>query len=249
MMSNKLSGVHKLFFGLSVLLLAACSLLGPVEPSGAAPGRTPLATPEKIFISNPAEMDKSWLTGQPCQAPCWYGLTPGKATSRDVLEKIKLLTFINPQKVEQGKSNRWNGKSLVLETYFSLVGVNPAGQKYVLINMGQDVVDSIGIYPNYQVSFKETVAALGAPDWVSYSASSENGNDCVLTLFWNKRQLDVSTYQDSAGLSQPELCDQIRQNNGQIPPGLDVQTVTYWQNSTYSEIIQGAQSWNGFLEK
>ena len=39
-------------------------------------------------------VDRSFLTGQPCTPPCWYGLEPEKATEEDVISTLKTLPFV-----------------------------------------------------------------------------------------------------------------------------------------------------------
>jgi hypothetical protein len=39
--------------------------------------------------------DSSFLTQQPCAAPCWYGLEPDKSTADDVIAALRKLPFVD----------------------------------------------------------------------------------------------------------------------------------------------------------
>ncbi|HUW14593.1 MAG TPA: hypothetical protein VM537_33040, partial [Anaerolineae bacterium] len=42
----------------------------------------------------PPPVDTSLLTGEPCEPPCWQGLTPGESTEEDVAEFMKATRFV-----------------------------------------------------------------------------------------------------------------------------------------------------------
>jgi hypothetical protein len=43
----------------------------------------------------PPPLDMSLLTGEPCEPPCWQGLTPGESTEEDVAEFMRATRFVD----------------------------------------------------------------------------------------------------------------------------------------------------------
>jgi hypothetical protein len=84
---------------LVILLLAAC------VPG--LRGGTPTPTVNLSLV------DMSMITDQPCAAPCWYGLEPGRSTREQVLVTAKSLVFIDPGEMQEqpyyykGQSQSW----------------------------------------------------------------------------------------------------------------------------------------------
>ncbi len=53
-----------------------------------------------ISVDDPLA-DHSFLTQQPCAAPCWYGLEPGKSTAHDVDTTLDKLPFVDSSTIWQ----------------------------------------------------------------------------------------------------------------------------------------------------
>jgi hypothetical protein len=49
---------------------------------------------------SPKLQDRSFLTGTPCLAPCWYNLEIGKSSKNDVIEKLQTLEFIDQKTIQ-----------------------------------------------------------------------------------------------------------------------------------------------------
>ncbi len=50
-------------------------------------------------------MDRSWLIGEPCYLPCWYGLKVGATTREESLSMIEHLTFIDKEEMGEYKQS------------------------------------------------------------------------------------------------------------------------------------------------
>jgi len=205
----------------------------------------------KALATNPTDIDKSWLTGQPCQAPCWYGLIPGTSTKNDVIEKTKHLSFINSLGIEESQHSRWNGKFDEIIKTVNLPCINPKNQSCTNIELKEDVIDSIMIFPNFNITFKEAVESIGTPDLIYYSPKNPEVKDCRLGMVWSNQKLDVTYYQNNTGLFKESLCDLIKKNDEKIPSNLVIQEIIYWDENMFSENIKNGSfhQWNGFINE
>ncbi|HUW96175.1 MAG TPA: hypothetical protein VMW58_10345, partial [Anaerolineae bacterium] len=49
-----------------------------------------------VGCGEPAPLDKSLLTGEPCEPPCWQGLVPGTSTEAEVDEFLATSEYVEP---------------------------------------------------------------------------------------------------------------------------------------------------------
>jgi hypothetical protein len=54
----------------------------------------------------PPPVDRSLLTGEPCEPPCWQGLTPGESTEEDVAEFMRATRFVDTRSVYRSSYTR-----------------------------------------------------------------------------------------------------------------------------------------------
>ena len=54
----------------------------------------------------PPPVDRSLLTGEPCEPPCWQGLTPGESTLQDVNEFTATSRFVHTRTVSRSSHTR-----------------------------------------------------------------------------------------------------------------------------------------------
>jgi len=54
----------------------------------------------------PPPLDMSLLTGEPCEPPCWQGLTPGESTEEDVAEFMRTTRFVDARTVRRSSYTR-----------------------------------------------------------------------------------------------------------------------------------------------
>jgi hypothetical protein len=54
----------------------------------------------------PPPLDTSLLTGEPCEPPCWQGLTPGESTLQDVNEFTATSRFVDTRTVSRSSHTR-----------------------------------------------------------------------------------------------------------------------------------------------
>ena len=210
----------KLMFLFYSLFLCSCDLKQAF--SGLWPSPTPTLSPEL--------MDHSWLTGIPCSPPCWYGLEIGKTTPEEAQEKINQLSFI------EANVTKWDNISVPLYC---------KGQNYYYcaeLRFDDNILSEIGIFPNYEITLKEVVDAIGPPDFLSYSPISPEGfrRDCVIHIYWLERKMDVF-YADTRSDKE---CEKLISSGNKPSPTMHIQGVWIWNFDIKYDI-----PWTGFAEE
>ncbi|MBN1536589.1 MAG: hypothetical protein JW908_07655 [Anaerolineales bacterium] len=163
----------KLMILFSILFLNSCNV------KQAFPGLWPSPTP----TLSPELMDRSWLTDQPCRAPCWYDLTLGSTSKSVAQEKVLQLPFISSQKVTE--------KPLGISTYYCK---QPIQHICTILYFYEDRLDAIGLAPNFNINLQEVVDTINPPDFLSFRSITPDkmfGRDCQIELFWVDRQMVI----------------------------------------------------------
>jgi hypothetical protein len=199
-----------------------------------------------------SEIDDSWRTGQPCPAPCWYGLVPGSSSIDEVFEKTIGLTFIDSQNLKEDEYQRWNGESMELIKTINLPCHNLPNVSCVLVRSKGNPILEIVQFPHYSVTFIEFVEEFGTPDGFIAEPTSVEGKECSITLLWKSRQTRIESFKEVSFFPfGKDLCIEIRKNGNRIPPDLIVNRIIFMEENLTNELIarEGFSQWVGFEDK
>lgn len=201
---------HTLIFGIALLILSlsACAAppikvsssptvqntTTPTRTSRPAPAitatltgtRSPTATPDR------RKVDPGLVYGEPCKAPCWFGLVPGKTTLQELLEIVpRLSTIDSPYDFPKEEG-------LVPEIIRTRLGT--ATHVYIYIEMDWDkkVLKSINSSTlNFNYPLSQLITQFGEPEtvvdtepgtkiaepckeWTSLEESASNGSAGII---------------------------------------------------------------------
>lgn len=173
----------------------------------------------------PEIADRSFLLGEPCEAPCWYNLIPGQSTESEVNEVLAELPF-----VDQDYTRRWeyegdyDGDSDFqkdMSIHFNCVEgdeVPPCGH----IDLDDGIVHVISHEIFYQLTLEQVIEKLGPPDYVVYGLYPPHGDGCLVDLEWLEQGITVRI----VDRPRVQLCLDIDQ---QIPfePTIQVTSISY----------------------
>jgi hypothetical protein len=112
------------------------------------------------IMGTPTPIDRSFLTDEPCAAPCWYGLTPGKSKTADVQRVLAELPFVDQAAITQYGSGVTGGS---IEISFQC-RKDKERRDWIIIQGG--IVQKIALSLQYSLTFGEVVEKLGPPDYV-----------------------------------------------------------------------------------
>jgi hypothetical protein len=207
-----------IFFGLCILL-------------------TGCETPEP-----PQNADRSFVTGQPCTAPCWYGIVPDKSTESEALEKLQELPFVDHAKIKEDKNV---GVFIYPNTTkITFYYVSPSGTRCGLFVIMAGIVKDIYLDIRYPLQLKSAVNQLGQPGYIWYAPASPNGGGCEVFFHWPQKGIVLNTLSGQG-------CSFLDKG---MPPDLQIDNVQYqsqeWETAARATCANfDCISWPGFSNK
>jgi hypothetical protein len=167
--------------------------------------------------------DHSFLTDQPCAAPCWYNITPGQTIEKEkIVSILKNLPFIDPSTIGEGPGE-WQGDFTAREIGYRC-NVPDISKKVdcggITILNGR-VVEIIRLFGK-DLTLDKVIHKLGAPRFVNYmyvGMDLINGG-CDIHLIWPEKGIV------GAGNSKDEVCRGLNAYKG-LPQTLIVNEFTY----------------------
>ena len=203
-------------------------------------------TPRGVNLDtlNPNLYDQSWLTGEPCSAPCWYGLEPGVSSRQDSISTTQKLPFISG--INSTYTNSQNAAFFCKKP-----------QDYECVNMDfeNDVLEAIYFNPNYQITFEQVVERLGTPDGFLIQAMYPDAEGCKLQVVWKNKRLIllyetgvISMFSFSHALAD-DLCGNFGKQP--LPKGILIQRVEIMLPRDIASLIRDypPSPWEGFTGK
>lgn len=106
----------------------------------------------------PPPLDMSLLTGEPCEPPCWQGLTPGESTEEDVAEFVRTTRFVDTRTIYRGSLTR-RGEVVGVSIHWDSTA---GGSNTLHIEGG--VLKTIIISPDYDLTLQRVVERYGPPE-------------------------------------------------------------------------------------
>jgi len=214
------------YLSLFAIILCACGS----KQSPAKVNSTTTTTPSFEFE------DRSWLTGQPCRAPCWYGLTPGTTDMSTAQKFVNRIPFIDSNRI------------LVKGNSLFLYCKQPEKELCTNLYFKNNKLVKIWMNIKFPVTLAETVDNIGTPDYLSYKPITPNKtppDDCFLELFWVSRQMTVRYYDHHSN----HMCQEIKNARKKPSPDLPVHEVWYLLPDRFVDlnVNDGYYQWDGFI--
>jgi hypothetical protein len=171
---------------------------------------------------HPDLVDTSWLTNESCVMPCWRGLQLGKSSMTDAVETVTELLFVD-------SNSMWSVDVKLPQKIVQVIGFKCKSQlkmDCLAMQFNGNVLDSLSISPNYQITFEQAVEKLGDPDGYVYSPLGAEIGGCDISLIWTKRQMTLD-FTEKTHIIGEDLCGRLLNANWKVPKGILVQTVSY----------------------
>src|SRR5258706_10174236 len=152
---SKLKNSHKAYLIIIPLILAAVSGCGLVKS-------------EKSFPNDPL-VDRSFVTSQPCEAPCWYGLRLGDSTLEDIRTTLPELPFVDKSQIYEQPIGDFgpNERSFLVHCTYS----KEAEFCAILETSQNGKLSKIIVIVAYELTLQTTIEDLGVPEFYNVSPS------------------------------------------------------------------------------
>jgi hypothetical protein len=203
---------------------------------------TPTAMPTP---KDPRLVDQSFVTGQPCLAPCWYGIEPGHSNEAEMLSKLIELPFINQSKIKKWENVNILGYSNASEVNFECASAGGISCGVVVSVDGMAKYIDLAI--RYPLSLKTVIDQLGTPEYMFFTPATPHGDGCRISFNWPQNRISVINNDSSAW----QLCQDLQKGKKM---GSDLQ-ITEVQYMSEEVALRNpcdklkCIAWPGFLDK
>lgn len=214
----KKAAVSFLIFSVLVLTtLIGCTTLGG----------TPTADPL---------VDTSFLTGQPCAAPCWYGLELDKSTKEDVYNTLKQLPLVDASSIKEFKTALWAEPIPEIEFDCRDPKISSCTEIFIEDGLVKQIMYTVG----FDLPLERVVEKLGVPEYVQF-AGNPNVGGTRMSLFWPSKLIAVEH------VSRDDKLDYSLRSGQPVPRGLLAGSIYYTAREHFG-LIDGSYriSWPGF---
>ena len=162
-----------------------------------------------------SRVDRSFVTGQPCEAPCWYGLRLGESTLDDIRMTLLELPFVDASQIHEQPTGDFgpNEKLLVVRCVYSKELESCADLETSADGKLRRII--LGVY--YDLPLQSVIDQLGTPKYY-LAYPSPNKDICILEIYWPEKNI-VATVEESP---RTRHCS----NDKNEPIDLDLQVVS-----------------------
>jgi hypothetical protein len=188
-------------------------------------------------------IDRSFVTSQPCAAPCWYGLEVDKSSREDAYATLRKLLFVDQTSINEYITIWQNDEQAVNVGWSCLHPKNDScggGARF-----SGNKLERLSLTPGYSFTFSDTVQKLGPPNYVSYFPGMDP--KCDLSLVWPAQGISVNG-------QLPKLCPSLDEIKTGLPinPNIQVVEISFESpailHSWIAQSHDGYQPWPGFSE-
>jgi len=174
-----------------------------------------------VSCGEPSPLDTSLLTGEPCEPPCWQGLTPGESTEEDVAEFIRATRFVDTRTIYRGRLTRRGEVVGVSIQWSSTAGVGGRSNSF---HIEGGVLKDIIISPDYDLTLQRLFERYGPPE--TYRA--------ILQGF-ERQWVDVILFYPTHGFT---VYLALRPDDPTLGPDSKVQSVWYFRAAPLERFIE-----------
>jgi hypothetical protein len=178
-----------------------------------------------------AKADLSFVTDEPCAAPCWYGLTLNESTKADLQATLKSLEFVDPNDIRDSLAN-WAGYFQAQWVWWGCL--HPAKRSCGEAVLVDDRLKYLTLDVNYPLTLGEVVTKLGDPEYVEFGEYHFEVGGCGVRIFWPTVGIIVS-YVDTR---REDVCKQIAAAKP-ISPDLSISVVEYSASEGFEGSVPG----------
>lgn len=185
-----------------------------------------------VRCGEPPPLDTSLLTGEPCEPPCWQGLTAGESTEEDVAEFMRTTRFVDTRTMSRSSHTRLTrgGEevSVVSIEWRSSAGLSQCNS----LSIEDGVLEYITICPDAGPTLGRLVDRYGPPE--KYEVGLPIGGP----LYY-----DVTLFYPTYGFTVDLV---VSIDDGTLEPANSVEQVWYLQAAPLERFMELRYEAGGF---
>lgn len=169
--------------------------------------------------------DDSFVSGDPCGAPCWRGITPGETTWDDALQIIKDDPTLSEPEIQEGEGEESNAKLAVWN--------ETDGQMCCqMFTKDSKIVESLVLLVAPDIRLSEVIERHGDPVYVIGTEVSED--QAVMNLFYLDPPMLLYAF--------------VPGKNGALSQSSEVVGVLYLSPDSMTEVVESNSlpAWDGY---
>ena len=171
----------------------------------------------------PPPLDMSLLTGEPCEPPCWQGLTPGESTEDDVAEFIRVTRFVDTRTTYRGRITR-GGEVVGVSIQWRSTAARSRNVASNSFDIDTGVLEHITIYPDYDLTLERLIGRYGPPEkYTSYLSGFE------------RQWVDVTLYYPTHGFT---VYLALRPEDATLKPESRVTSIWYFRAAPLERFVE-----------
>ena len=187
---------------------------------------------------NDPRADHSFVTGEPCEMPCWYGLELDKSTQQEIVDTLNSLPFVDASSVYTS-TRTWLNDDNATAINFSCL--HPEEPYCGAMAVSGDRFKFLTIIVGFPLTLETVVSKLGPPDYIS-SNGIVDSPEYILDLYWPEKNMQVSSRNSGVDYTYREI-----KTGKQISPNLLATEIVYAVKDSFSSLIEQFP-WPGFSE-
>jgi len=162
--------------------------------------REPTSTPIFIYTQSPFETKSisaidavaRWLSGIPCEPPCWEGVTPGVTSGFDAA----MIWSTNPlfRKVEVSRASGFGREWGNVDFEMNISSGNSAGEARYALADPQSLIYEIRLPTAYNGNLEDLISAFGPPSHVIiavYPYADDPSDHWYVSILWMSKGLAI----------------------------------------------------------
>ncbi|MFN8378500.1 MAG: hypothetical protein U0452_07490 [Anaerolineae bacterium] len=130
--------------------------------------------------------DDSLITGEPCEAPCWRGITPGVTAWSEALTILE-----DDRTIEDPTTQTADDSSAVAASFKEPGGIDASGQ---IFSDNGNTVGLIFLRLAPDMTLDEVLAKYGDPTWVIGTPFSDDPPQAIVNLVYPDEQMIVYVF-------------------------------------------------------
>lgn len=149
--------------------------------------------------NNEELVDRSFLTDEPCQAPCWYGLILDQSSEEDLLDTLSELHFIDQESIRLSRGISILGDENAVSARWGCL--HPKRNICGGARFAHGTLKSLWYSVGYRLPFTLIVEKLGPPEYIEYGPYHPDVGGCQLTLKWPSIGISTRNIDDRTDLN------------------------------------------------